>query len=151
MNPWAVPNGSSLNALKPFARTAFAASRNASGVRLRYTSDLPDLEGYVELLYATQPAFVDYSWMSRAWAQYRHPVSHRLGFFAEAHGELYGVDEALRGKNRVCGGRIEGGLRIRGDEAALEIFAGYERRVDAFPVDRYRVRWTTIGFRITTR
>ena len=128
-----------------------AVSWNASGARLRYTSRTRDLEGHAELLYATQPAFVDYSWMSRAFARYRHPVSARVGVFAAAHGELFGTDEELRGKNRVCGGRIEGGLRIRGDAATLELFAGYERRIDAFPTDRFRVRWTTIGFRITTR
>ena len=67
-----------------------------------------------------------------------------------ARGEVIGVDEETRGKNRVCGGRVEGGLRLRGEAATLEVFIGYERRIDAFPTDRYRVRWTTIGFRVTT-
>ena len=93
---------------------------------------------------------MDYSWISRGRAQYRHPVTTRLGVFGVASGEVIGVDEETRGKNRVCGGRIEGGLRLRGDAATLEVFVGYERRIDAFPTDRYRVRWTTIGFRITT-
>jgi hypothetical protein len=124
-----------------------AVSWNAAGVRLRHQSPF-GAEGWVELLRATQPAFVDYGWIARAAATYRRPVSARLGLFAMGSGEVFGVDDAIRGRDRVCGGRLEGGLRIDGDRAALELFLGYERRVDAFPTDRFRVRWVTAGFRI---
>ena len=38
-----------------------------------------------------------------------------------------------------------------GKTASLEIFAAYERRIDGFPTDRFRVRFTEVGFRITSR
>jgi len=124
-----------------------AVSWNAAGVRIRGRSPV-GLEGRAELVYATQPAFVDYSWIARAEAGYRHRMSPRLSVFGAALGEVIGTDATLRGKNRVCGGRVEAGLRVAGEAAALELFVGYERRVDAFPTDRYRVRWITAGFRV---
>jgi hypothetical protein len=129
-----------------------AVSWNASGVRLQYRSAgsrrRQNVEARAELLYVTQPAFVDYTWIARGAATYRAPLSARLGAFAIASGDVTGVDEDLRGSSRVCGGRLEAGLRIRGEAAALELFIGYERRIDAFPTDRFRVRWVTAGFRI---
>lgn len=124
-----------------------AVSWNAAGVRVRGRSSF-GLEGEAELVHATQPAFVDYTWIARAETAYRRRVTPRLSVFGAALGEVLGTDAVLRGRNRVCGGRLEGGLRIDGDAAALELFVGYERRVDAFPTDRYRVRWVTAGFRV---
>jgi hypothetical protein len=124
-----------------------AVSWNAAGLRVRHRSPI-GIDGRVELLYATQPAFVDYGWIARAQTTYRRSLSTRLGLFATGSGEVIGVDDTIRGRDRVCGGRLEGGLRIDGSRAALELFLGYERRVDAFPTDRFRVRWITAGFRI---
>jgi len=33
----------------------------------------------------------------------------------------------------VYGARLEGHFRVNGEKGALELFAGYERRVDATP------------------
>jgi hypothetical protein len=39
---------------------------------------------------------------------------------------------------------------VNGRAAAVEFFAGYERRIDAYPTDRFRVRMFTFGFRIVS-
>ena len=132
-----------------------AISWNLAGVRLRHSSTHGTarrrIEGEIEAGRFTQPAFVDYRWASRARASLVEPVGERLAVVARATGEVIGVDRNVLDRPRVCGGRVEAGLRVDGRAAALEIFAGYERRIDAFPTDRFRVRWITVGFRITTR
>jgi hypothetical protein len=106
--------------------------------------------GHIEISRPMQQAFVDYRWLSRARATMRRPVSARLAIVVDATGDVVGVNPVTRGRTRVCGGRIEGALRVTGRAAALELFAGYERRIDAYPTDRFRVRWFTAGFRITS-
>ncbi len=135
---------------------AQAISWNTYGVRARQTWGrrrgtgwaATRVEGDIEISRAMQQAFVDYRWLSHARARMTRPVSPRLAVVVEATGDVIRVDEAIRGRTRVCGGRIEGAVRIAGARAVLELFAGYERRIDAYPTDRFRVRWFTAGFRI---
>jgi len=125
-----------------------AVSWNASGVRVRF--DTPTIESHIDLTWATQQAFVDYTWLSNAQVDVHRPLNRRFSLIASAYGDVYGVDQTAR-ERRVCGGRIEGGVRIHGRAAAVEVFAGYERRVDAYPTDRYRVRMFMVGFRVRGR
>jgi hypothetical protein len=108
------------------------------------------VEGDLEMSRAMQQAYVDYAWISRARVTWRRPVSPVVALHATATGEVVGVKRGLVRNERVCGGRIEGGVRVRGRAASLEIFGGYERRIDAYPTDRFRVRWFTAGARIVT-
>ena len=108
------------------------------------------VDGRIETARAMQQAYVDYAWTSDARVGVRHSLRSkpRLALLAAASGGVIGVKHELYGRPRVCGGRVEGGIRVNGDAAAIEIFLGYERRIDAFPTDRFRVRMWTIGFRI---
>ena len=99
---------------------------------------------------AMQRAFVDYTWLSNARVDFDQPISGRTSIIGTAYGDVYGVDHDSRAR-RVCGGRLEGGVRINGRKAAVELFAGYERRVDAYPTDRYRVRMFNAGFRVVSK
>ena len=65
-----------------------------------------------------------------------------------AFGETYGVNPTIAGRDAQHGGRLEGGVRISGQAAALELFAGYERVVDADPLGRQPGRWAFGGFRV---
>jgi hypothetical protein len=125
-----------------------AISWNAVGARAQYAR--ANVEGHIELTHAMKQAFVDYTWLSNVGVKVRHPISERVSVIGTAYGELFNVDHLVRDR-RVCGGRIEGGLRVNGRKAAVELFAGYERRVDAYPTDRYRVRMFNLGFRVVSR
>ena len=46
---------------------------------------------------------------------------------------------------------LEAGVRVNGRAGALEIFAGYENRVDADPLDRQSRRWGLVGFRLLSK
>lgn len=97
-----------------------------------------------------QSTFVDYTWTSDLFLTLRRRLSNRLGFFASGHGRLVGVDPSKQGRERQCGARIETGVRVKGGATALELFAGYERRIDGFPTERTRVRMFAFGFRFTS-
>ena len=107
------------------------------------------VDGEIEISRAMQQAYVDYAWISRARVSWRHAIAPAVALTATAAGEVIGVT-GEPARDRVCGGRVEAGVRIRGGAAALEAFAGYERRIDAYPIDRFRVRFFTVGVRIAT-
>ena len=109
------------------------------------------LSGEIELGRAMQQAFVDYLWASELRLYARHVQSTRVEWLAEAEGGVIGTMRRVAGRPRLCGGRIEGGMRINGHAASVEVFIAYERRIDAFPTDRFRVRFTSIGFRLSSR
>jgi hypothetical protein len=109
------------------------------------------VSGNIEFGWAMQQGFVDYQWFSEldlAW-QYRH--SDRLQWIGRGEGTVIGIIDTPEARARVCGGRLEGALRINGRAAAIELFVAYERRIDAFPTDRFRVRFTAVGFRLLSR
>jgi hypothetical protein len=131
-----------------------AISWNVVGGRLTHrwsSADARAIESDVEAGRFTQPAFVDYRWMARARVSARAAVHPRVAVIARAAGEVIGVDRRIADRTRPCGGLIEAGLRIAGRAADVEVFAGYERRVDAFATDRVRVRWFMAGFRVVSR
>ena len=127
-------NSIGVRALRTFTRGAdrVSTSFDAAGVRGQH--------------------YVDYTWATNLKLSLLHSLADRLGVFATGMGGLKGVDPARAGRSQhLCGGRIEGGMRVEGQAGAVEIFAGYERRIDAYPLDRGRARWFTFGFRVTSR
>lgn len=123
-----------------------AAARAAGHVTIGRTA----IDGDLEAGRAMQQAFVDYLWTTALRVSAQHPLGRRLDVFARGAGQVIGVNRAIANRGRVCGGRIEGGLRVPGAAAALELVVGYERRIDAFPTDRFRVRAFTLGFRLAS-
>jgi hypothetical protein len=95
-----------------------------------------------------QSTFVDYTWTADLHLSARRPVTGRVGVFASGAGRLVGVDRSKVGRDRQCGARLETGLRVKGGAAALELFVGYERRIDGFPTERTRMRMFAFGFRL---
>ena len=100
-----------------------------------------------------QHASVDYTWTGDADLVVRRPVHARVGLFVHALGEIVGVDPAVAGRQTQHDGRVEGGIRLEGRAGAIELFAGYERRIDAYPTDPQRLgqRWALAGFRFVNR
>lgn len=93
-------------------------------------------------------SYVDYTWRARINLVARRPLTSRFGLLGRAFGETYRVNPTIAGRDGQHGGRLEGGVRISGRAAALELFAGYERVVDADPLDRQPRRWAFGGFRV---
>ena len=74
-------------------------------------------------------------------------VNDRLSIIVDIDGTVVGVDAEVFGRDTQYGGRVEGGVRIRGGVWAAELFIGRERRIDAVPFERRPIRWTQLGFR----
>jgi hypothetical protein len=94
---------------------------------------------------------VDYQWTTDLRFRLHQALSDRVGLVAAATGGFIGVDRLRFDRGRQCGAAIEGGLRLVGERAAMDVFVGYERRVDGFPTEPFRVRMFTVGFRLMSR
>ena len=131
----------------------FAVAWNLLGGRLlhqaaagRTTVDLALEGGRV-----VQRSYVDYTWLGEVNLQVRHPINSRAGVFAHGTGQAFIVDTIVAGRARQAGGRVEAGIRLKGRGGVMEIFAGYEKRVDADTLDRLQQRWGLAGLRLLSR
>jgi hypothetical protein len=131
----------------------FAVAYNEIGARLmkRITSGTTTIDIDLEGGRATQHSYVDYTWLGEAQVMVRHPINERVGLFAHGSGQGFAVNETVAGRGAQGGALVEGGVRVTGRAGVLEIFAGYEKRVDADPLDRLSRRWGLAGFRLLSR
>ena len=132
---------------------AFAVAYNEVGARLmrRQTVGSTTVDLDVEGGRAVQHSYVDYTWLGEAQLLVRHPINDKVGVFAHGVGQAFAIDELVANRGAQAGGLIEAGVRVTGRGGALEIFAGYEKRVDADPLDRLSQRWGLLGFRLLSR
>jgi hypothetical protein len=131
----------------------FAVAYNEVGARVmrRQTFGATTLDIDLEGGRAVQHSYVDYTWLGELQLLVRHPVSERLGVFAHGSGQAFAVDELVAKRGAQAGVLLEAGVRVNGRAGALEIFAGYEKRVDADPLDRLSQRWGLVGFRLLSK
>ncbi len=106
-----------------------------------------DLEGG----FTVEHAYVDYTWQGEAHVLVRRPLNDHVGVFAHGAGQLFAVDGSVPNRGAQTGGLVEAGLRLNGRAGALELFAGFEKRVDAYPVGRQSQHWGLAGFRLLSR
>lgn len=95
--------------------------------------------------------YVDYSWIADADLRFDRALRPNVGLFARGAGHLFGVDPVVAGRGTQFGGCIEAGVRLGGRQGALELFAGYERRVDAEVMGRTPLGWALVGLRLVNR
>jgi hypothetical protein len=97
-------------------------------------------------------AYVDYTSLADLHLLARMPLSERVGLFAHAAGHLVGVDQSVANRSEtLTGGLIEAGFRVKGKGGTMEFFAGFEKRIDADPLDRQPQHWALAGFRLLSR
>jgi hypothetical protein len=108
-----------------------------------------DLRG--DLRWVIARAYVDYTWIAVGDATLRRSISERVGVYGVGNIELYGVDKSIAGRDNQVGARLEAGVRLSGRGGAVELFAGWERMVDADPIDRLARQWGFAGFRLVGR
>ncbi len=95
--------------------------------------------------------YVDYAWRLTGEGKAARPITSRVGVFAAGAFEMLGVDPALAGRDTQRGGRLEAGVRLNGAAGSVELFAGFEQRIDAFQLDRVPLRWAMAGFRMMNK
>ena len=94
-------------------------------------------------------AWVDYNWLGNIDVTVRRPLRPATTAYGRGLGVTYGVDEDVAGRGQQWGGRLEAGLRFSGKAAAIDVFGGFERMIDADPLDRLTRQWAFAGFRLT--
>ena len=131
----------------------YAIAWNAWGGRLlrRVTVGDVTIDGALDVGRVVQHSFVDYTWIGDLDVMIRRPVSPRVGVFAHGSGQMFAVDGTIPNRGTQIGALLEAGVRLAGRGGALEAFAGFERRVDAYPLDRVPQNWVLAGFRLLSR
>ena len=130
-----------------------AIAYNELGARVmrRLTLGPATVDADVEGGRTIQHSYVDYTWLGEAQVLVRHPINDTVGVFVHGSGQGFLVDDAVAKRGTQAGVLVEAGVRVAGKAGALEIFAGYEKRVDADPLDRQSQRWGLAGFRLLGR
>jgi hypothetical protein len=101
----------------------------------------------VDLRRTIKTSYVDYRWELDADVRNRYGLHPGLALFSDLDLRLLGVDGS-QARKRQTGYRAEGGTRIEGRGAAVELFAAVERRIDPYPLEFGTATWVSIGFRL---
>jgi hypothetical protein len=130
-----------------------AVSWNSAGVLATTTYRRRAVTARVDVRAAkvVQAAFVDYRWQLGAGADVEYPLSRRAALIAMGRVDPTLVDRSVAGRDTQVGATVEGGIRLYGTGAAVEIFAAWEQRVDPYPLERATRRWALVGFRFVNR
>ena len=108
------------------------------------------VRGRADLRTVIQHTYVDYEWELDTEATARVRFSPRKALVALGQLRVLGVDgTASRGTQ--YGLRGEGGVRLDGPAAALELFVAAERRIDPYQLEFSTATWLSAGFRLTSR
>ena len=119
-------------------------------VRKAMTVGVIHLDARADLRGAIKTSFVDYNWELDADLRDLYRVAPRLALISDVDLRLVGVDGS-RARGRQAGFRIEGGVRLEGRGASVELFAAGERRIDPYPLEFGTETWFTAGFRLVSR
>jgi hypothetical protein len=107
------------------------------------------LTGRVDVRGVIRKTYVDYRWEVESTGVARVGVHPRVMLVSAGNFRILGVDDS-RGRGTQFGFRGEGGVRLAGQAAALELFAAVERRIDPFQLEFATATWLTMGFRISS-
>jgi hypothetical protein len=104
--------------------------------------------GAAHALWTVQHSFVDYDAEYGVEGRLDYELGGRRTVFTGGALHLFKTDPSVGGRERQAGARLEGGVRLAGRAAAVELIAAVERRVDDDPL-RFSVRpWGFFGFRL---
>lgn len=108
-----------------------------------------ELRGHVDIRGVVQKSLVDYRWELEGDLAARVALRPRVAFVAAGGLRVLGVD-GTRDRGTQYGYRGEGGVRVAGRGAALELFVAAERRIDPYQLEFSTATWATAGFRISS-
>ena len=129
----------------------FPVDWNMIGVRIAgaTTRGSTALRGRVDVRGVIQKTYVDYTWEVETAGAARLAVHPRVSLVSNGVLRVVGVDGS-RDRGTQYGLRGEGGVRLAGRGAALELYVAAERRLDPYQLEFSTVTWVTTGFRISS-
>jgi hypothetical protein len=117
--------------------------------RVRVAGTVIDLRGDAGKI--VQYALVDYDWTADIDARMTRPFNSGTAVYARAYAETFGIRHDVSPRGRQTGGRAEAGVRLIGRAGVIELFAGYERVVDADALQALPLSWAFGGFRLVNK
>ena len=125
---------------------------NMVGARLRgdIARGPAAIELRADLRRAVLHTYVDYRWELDTDARARVRLTGRTAFVTAAGLRVIGVDGS-RHRGTQYGARGEGGVRLEGSRAAVELFLAAERRIDPYQLEFSTRSWVIAGFRLVNR
>ena len=129
----------------------FSIDWNVIGGRVLKRADTERMTLEVEAGFGgvVKHTFTDYKWVGDTDVLVRRQLGDRMAVYVRGTVVVYGVDGTVPRDNQT-GGRGEIGA-ADGPTGAVELFAGGERMVDAYPLDRVPQEWPFAGFRLISR
>jgi hypothetical protein len=109
-----------------------------------------ELQGRADLRGVIERTYVDYRWEFETEGHARTSIRPRVSAVAVGSLRVLGVN-GTRNRGTQYGVRGEGGVRLDGRAAAVELFLAVERRIDPYQLEFSTVNWLTTGFRISSR
>ena len=106
------------------------------------------LRGRVDARGVIQKTYVDYRWELDSNVAARVALRPRVALVSSGGFRVLGVDGSLD-RGTQYGYRGEGGVRLDGRGASLELFIAAERRIDPYQLEFSTATWMTMGFRIS--
>ena len=106
-----------------------------------------EIEALGRWLSMIESSEVDYEQEFNGFVRLLRPIGERVSLLGEIDGAAVLVDKTMFGRTTQYGGRLEGGVRIKGGVGALELLLGRERRIDPDIFARTPIRWTRFVFR----
>lgn len=131
-----------------------AVAENSLGPRVMRrigTEAVGSLDVRVDVRKVIAKAYDDYTWIEELELVARRRLSPHAAIFVRGYGQLIQVDPTIAGRAQQRGGRIEAGVRLRGNGTtggSMELFGGGEQMIDADVLDRLPRRWAYVGFRL---
>ena len=107
-----------------------------------------DLRGRADVRGVIRRGFVDYRWEVDTDVAARVALRPRVAAIARGGVRVLGVN-AFQNRGTQYGYRGEGGVRVEGSVAALDLFVAAERRIDPYQLEFSTATWLTAGFRIS--
>lgn len=108
-----------------------------------------ELRGRADIRGIVEHTLVDYRWELETDVAARVALRPRFAVVSAGGLRVLGVDGS-RNRGTQLGYRGEGGLRIDGRGAALELLIAVERRIDPYQLEFSTATWVTAGFRISS-
>jgi hypothetical protein len=99
--------------------------------------------------WVTKASFVDYNWEIANDIRTVYAVGSDVGMFLGGTVDVIGTQASSRGTQ--TGVRVEGGVRLAGSQAAVELYVAGERRIDPYPLEFDTASWLSMGFRFVSR
>lgn len=115
----------------------------------RFTLGPARLDAGVRAMGTTERAGADYTAQIEWHGTMELPLNRRLAIIAAADGVVAPVEREMFGRDTRRGGRLSGGVRLPSTAAAVDLYVGWEQRIDAGQFARDTTRWMQAGLRVT--